>query len=200
MRTRRTSLKMMFIIPAAMLLSLVACDSGEPIDDETTTVDVQLEGEAMDIDNQVRLHIPDGWEVQTGDFPGLGVYVATIVPDGTQRDALMPGNERVDFAYLALMNIGGTGDVADHSAAQMGRDSENTEYYSNIRGLDPVDIDKRTFYGYEGTLTSNGRVGPIQYWYGEADGDTYKFEIHGETDGEIPQELITAMKTAEFIH
>ena len=60
----------------------------------------------MEIDNLVRVHVPAGWEVQTSDTPGLEVYVLTLVPEGTEPQALMPGNERVDFAYLTLSNLG----------------------------------------------------------------------------------------------
>lgn len=153
----------------------------------------------MEIDNQVRLHIPEGWEAQTGDFPGLGVFVATLVPEGTEPDALMPGRDRVDFAHLTLKNIGVTNGAEAYVDAQQARDSSNSDYYSDIAGLDPVEIDGKTFFGYEGTLSSNGRVGPIQYWYGEAGSDTYKFEIYGETDSDIPQELIDAMRAVEFL-
>ncbi|MGO1472301.1 MAG: hypothetical protein ACTHV1_07140 [Flaviflexus sp.] len=186
-------------LAAAMLLApLAACGDDEPTT-PTSTTEVQTQGEAMEIDNLVRVHVPAGWEVQTSDTPGLEVYVLTLVPEGTEPQALMPGNERVDFAYLTLSNLGGTRGAAVYASAQRDEDADNTEFYSEIGEIETIEIDGVTFHGYEGTLTSGDHTGPVQYWYGDVGRETVQFDLVGERKGAIPHELVDFMKGIEFL-
>lgn len=193
---------------ALLLLPLAACtsttsDVGEGISTPTVSPDdeaTQLDGETTEVDGQVRLTVPDGWTVQTAEITGWGAHLATVVPEGTADDALAPNRPHAGFAHIVMMNIRQTNGAEGHVAAQIERDRANTEFYSDIDGLDPVMLGEHAFYGYEGVLTTTNGIEPFQYWYGDAHGDTYKIEIFGEFDADdVPRDLVDVMLNADFL-
>lgn len=195
MRSQRSGC---LLVAALLFMPLAACGDDDPTASETVA-EASPQGETIEVDGSVRAFVPEGWEVQTPDTPGLEVYVLALIPEGTEPQALMPGNERVEFAHLALFNLGGTRGAAVYASAQREDDMENIEFFSEIGDIETLEIDGVTFHGYEGMLTSGDHVGPFQFWYGDIGRETVKFEVYGERNGTVPQELIDFMKTVEFL-
>lgn len=204
-----------------LLLSLTACggdegnDQGVPQEqtqtDEESGLEVatetyselesetEFEGTSEEIDQHLSLTIPDGWTMLSGDIPGLDIYILMVVPEDLERDELEPDAATPDYAYLTVMDIGKTRNGAErYSKAIMESDAENTDFYSDLAELEPVEVGETVFYGYEGTFTKQGIVTPFQSWHADANGTTYVIDIHGDVDGVMPQVLTDAFHSIRF--
>lgn len=186
------------VVLAIALTSCAGAESDGPTTDMPTPTS---NGEVMEFQGTVRIDIHDGWEGRTSEQTGRSLYVAAVVPRGTPDDALHPDQADREFSYLTLMEIGST-DGAESYAETRIREADESDIYSDIKQLEPIEIDGLTFYGFGATETTGSegqRSTPVQYWYGDVNGSTYKFELYGGTDGSpIADEVIAAMMSARF--
>lgn len=173
----------------------------EEATDSDTNVDTaaEFEGTPEEIDQHLSITIPDGWTMLSGDIPGLDIYLLMVVPEDLEREELEPEAGTADYAYLTVVDIGKTRNGAErYSKAIMESDAENTDFYSDLAELEPVEVGETMFYGYEGTFTQQGIVTPFQSWHADANGTTYVIDIHGDVEGAIPEELTDAFHSIRF--
>ncbi|MDZ3744552.1 hypothetical protein QP228_000725 [Pseudoglutamicibacter cumminsii] len=192
------------------LLALTACAGSEapeeiesPTSSQSPTAEQTqkpVQGETLEIQHHLRMQVPDGWMALTEDIPGLDIYILMVVPADADQDELELRNGWPEFAYLTVMDFGAKAKngAERYSAAAMEEDAENSSAYSDVTELEPRRIGDTTFYGYEGVLARVGKTAPFQYWHADANGVTYKVEIHADNNGDIPAELEDAFNSLEF--
>lgn len=206
--TRLSGLSKAWMASGIVLLALAACtgsdhpeDTDTPSASQTPTAEQTqepIQGETVEIENQLRMQVPDGWTALTDNIPGLDIYLLMIVPADTDLAELEPSAGRPDFAYLTVMDLGKAKNGAERfAAASMEADAEN-KAYSDLVQLDPVQANETTFYGYEGKVIIAGVETPFQYWHADANGVTYKIQIHADIQGNLPQDLVDAFTSIDF--
>lgn len=197
-------------LTVALLTGCVLGGDGPSPDPSTppASTPAAISGETMKLENPhnggtVQIHIPDGWDGRSTAGTELTRYMLTVVPHDSPTDAIRPVDDFTDVPFLGLTHLERpTKNAEDLLQETMTTLSQQSENYTALTDLEPIEIDGIQFYGYRVTLTlgtDTESVYSIEDWTGDVGNDAYAFELRGgPNEGDFPTELRSAMESATF--